>query len=108
ADAEGGSEADEQALAVVEGQRGVDRLARLDAEERRQAEAGHREAEVADDGGLRIAGRARGVDVEEDVAAAEVGEVRLVGAGEYVAQGAHVGGEEAVAAAARKRPGCVP
>src|SRR5205823_4946414 len=43
-----------------------------------EADAGHREAEMADDGGLRIPGRARGVDVEEDIPAADVGDVGLI------------------------------
>ena len=42
-----------------------------------QRDAAHREAQVADDRGLRIAGRARRVDVEEHVAAADVGDVGL-------------------------------
>src|SRR5439155_16054808 len=73
ADAEGGGEADEEALAVVEGQGRVNRLAGLDAEEWGEPEPRHHEAEVADDRRLRVAGRARGVDVEEHVPAAHGG-----------------------------------
>src|SRR5262249_41596436 len=69
---ERGGEADEEALAVVERKRRVDRLAGLDPEQRGEADAAHREAEMPDDGGLRIAGRPRRVDVEEHVAAAQL------------------------------------
>ena len=62
---------------MVERQRRVDRLALLDPEHLGEADAAHREAQVPDDGRLRVAGRARGVDVEEHVAAADVGDVGL-------------------------------
>src|SRR5262249_52132883 len=61
---EGRCETDEQALAMVQGERGVDRLALLDAEHLGEADAAHREAQVPDDGRLRVTRRARRVDVE--------------------------------------------
>src|SRR2546428_785290 len=78
---EGGGEADEEALAGVERERRVDRLARLDAEEPGERDPAHGEAEVAYDGRLRIAGRPGRINVEEDVAAADVGDVGLGGDG---------------------------
>src|SRR5216117_393493 len=71
--AEGGREAHEEALAVVERQRRVDGLARLDAQEPGQRDPAQGEAEVAHDGRLRVPGRPGRVYIDEDVAAPEVG-----------------------------------
>src|SRR5262245_20841348 len=70
-------EADEEALAMVQRQGSVDRLTRFDAEHLRQAHAPHGEPEVPDDGGLGVPRRPGGIDVEEHVVAADVGDVGL-------------------------------
>src|SRR5207247_11230829 len=74
---EGGGEAEEEALAVVERERRVDRLARVAPEEPGERDPAHREAEVAGDGRLRIPGGPGSIDVEKDIAAADVGGVGL-------------------------------
>src|SRR3989442_14588386 len=76
-DTKGGREAHEEALAMIEGERGVDRLARLDAEELGERHATHGEPEMADDCRLRVARGARGIDVEEHVTATDLGDVGL-------------------------------
>jgi len=93
--AESGREADEQALAVVERQRRVDGLVRLDAQEPGQRDPAHGEAEVAYDGRLRVPGRPRRIYVEEHVAAPDVGDVGLgrLGAVAPALERAHITGE---------------
>src|SRR4029453_8722011 len=85
-------EADEEALAMVQRQGGGDRLALLDPGQLGEADPAHGEAQVPDDCGLRVAGCPRGVDVEEDVASADVGDVGGGGGGRtQVVEGPHAG-----------------